>query len=193
VLRSGLASTPLILTIASRPVWGINCTLSGQLSGNLSDQQNQQMCAGEGLSPNFWKAHPELWHYNFPPQMPFSSVFGVNAFVEALGQPLSLYSVIKFTGVNLNLKKNAGILNFVLVPCEIQEELKQQFQIAVIQLGFQSVAALQNAATAVKYNLNVKEVIDTFNLNYASCNAAKVEMAANSLDFLNNQGSSFSG
>lgn len=36
-LVKGLASTPIIFTIASRPAWANRCTVSGHLSGNLSN------------------------------------------------------------------------------------------------------------------------------------------------------------
>ena len=35
--KSALVSAPIIMTIASGPVWARNCTMSGRLSGNLSD------------------------------------------------------------------------------------------------------------------------------------------------------------
>jgi hypothetical protein len=65
VLAGGLASAPMILTLASRPafaggggwVGGKNCGPSTLLSGNLSNNNEPQGCEGE--TPSYWKTHAD--------------------------------------------------------------------------------------------------------------------------------------
>jgi len=57
------AATPIIMTLASQPVWGIGpCSISGFMSGNLSEPQRIYDCTGGfGCTPGFWKNHPGVW------------------------------------------------------------------------------------------------------------------------------------
>ncbi len=57
-------------------------------------------------------------------------------------------------------------------------------------LGMHAVAALQNAASTLRYDLTVSEVQDSVRRSCNSYNADSVEMTKNSLDRLNNQGGS---
>lgn len=56
--KAGLLASPVLMTVASRPVFGVGC-LSNMLSGNLSDP-NRGEC-NLGLSPGYWKNHPSAW------------------------------------------------------------------------------------------------------------------------------------
>src|SRR4030042_3398763 len=54
--KGGLVAPVVIGTLLSRPVLGAapyNCTISGQLSGNVSTHQ-QGVCSSLGLSPQRW-------------------------------------------------------------------------------------------------------------------------------------------
>lgn len=58
--KSGLAMSGVILTLASRPVMACTCkSPSGFLSGNVSAPNTTLKCYG--LSPGYWKNHPEAW------------------------------------------------------------------------------------------------------------------------------------
>jgi len=158
----GAAGTGLVaITMVGRPAWAGRCTLSGQMSGNLS-VQDEEPCWGEGLSPGFWKIHRQEWHPEFPPYMAFATAFGVNAF--------------------------PGMTLFDVISLEEDPKLGQPENI-LRALGFQSVAALQNAATPVRYDLTVSEVQATFRYAYLSGSKRQMEAAKDSLDELNNQGS----
>lgn len=51
--RAGVVAAPVIMTLASRPALGYyNCSLSGVLSGNLSNPNQNYVCAGK--TPGFW-------------------------------------------------------------------------------------------------------------------------------------------
>lgn len=60
--KAGIASVPVILTLSSRPVWASQCTISGMLSGNLSNPDAEESC--EGCPSHVWKKRPKDW----PPQ-----------------------------------------------------------------------------------------------------------------------------
>jgi len=54
-LVGAAVSTPVILSIVSRPALGGACTVSGFLSGNLSNPHAQEICGGR--SPGYWINH----------------------------------------------------------------------------------------------------------------------------------------
>ncbi len=168
LLKGLVATTPVILSVTSRPVLAARtCSESGQLSGNLSDAVT---CQSEGCSPGYWKNHTNRWHRNYPTDATFNSVFGVTAFsssatldqvIDQQADPTS-DAIASFGNCS-----NAGNL------------LKQ--------LGFHAVAALQNAATNVKYDLDVLAVRASVQAAIGSGNCAEVESLKNTLDYYNNQ------
>ena len=167
VLKTAVKAAPIILTVSSRPVWARNCTLSGQLSGNLSDQSGE--CAGEGCTPGYWKNHPQSWHPEIPESLIFDTVFGTNVFPGlTLGQVIGLCGSTKISKANIN------------IICSKCENL-------MIRLGFHAVAALQNAATDVKYDLAVEDVLLEVKAAYLSASKFQIEAMKNRLDGLNNQ------
>lgn len=70
------AVAPFVLTLGSRSVWGgANCSLSGTMSGNLSNHQHDAT-PGYGCSPGFWKNHPAAW-----PEQLRSPLIGATCFL----------------------------------------------------------------------------------------------------------------
>ncbi len=64
--RRRLAAGGLVVlsSLLAKPVLGAapyRCTISGQLSGNTSSHGNEPPCTALGLSPGYWKNHPEAW------------------------------------------------------------------------------------------------------------------------------------
>lgn len=59
ILKGAAVATPLMMTVASRPVLGAQCTPSAWVSGNLSNPNNNRECGGR--SPGFWRTHPDRW------------------------------------------------------------------------------------------------------------------------------------
>ena len=61
--KIGLVSAPVIMTLSSRSAFGAgyNCTISGLLSGNLSNATAPGSCLG--LTPGYWKNHVQ-WPSN---------------------------------------------------------------------------------------------------------------------------------
>ncbi|HKJ71543.1 MAG TPA: hypothetical protein VKA55_07300 [Gammaproteobacteria bacterium] len=171
-LQGLVSAAPGILTIAGRPAWANRCTFSGNLSGNLS-APDDEACAGEGCSPGFWVTHSDLWHPEFSPDLLFSDVFGVDAFPG-----LSLFAVISRTDFGLG-----GFAS----RCGMQGHGEHNAKNLLLSLGFQAVAALQNAANAVRYELTVADVQRSFLLAYQSCSLERMEETKDALDRLNNR------
>ena len=162
--------SPLLLSLASRPVWARNCSESGVLSGNLSEA-NDPACGGEGCSPGYWKNHTSRWHHNYPPHASFNAVFGVDAFPNS-----TLLDVIR-------AQNKKGVPVNVPYGCESVDGCENMIN----ALGRHASAALQNAATPISFDLNVPEVIASFQMAYGSGNLQQMEVTKDSLDTLNNQ------
>ena len=164
-IKRAIIAAPFILTVASQPVWAGNCTMSGQMSGNLSDAN--PLCGGQGCSPGYWKKHTDMWHDAFQPNDLFDVVFGVNPFYP---DTLTLHQVIK----------QYKSPEYPVKPL-------------VLVLGFHAVAALQNSANAVSYDLTVDQVITEVNAAYTNYLSSgnpvlDLEPLKDDLDDWNNQG-----
>jgi hypothetical protein len=172
-IKRAIVAAPFILTVTSQPVWAKNCSLSGQLSGNISPADGP--CGGEGCSPGYWKNHIDMWHNQFPPDKPFYEVFGVDAFPGS-----TLHQVIAMFHKDCpNVTMQAAANCTYPLPGNYYNMLRK--------LGFHSVAALQNAATAVSFDLTVDEVITIFVNAYNDCIITDMEKVKDDLDWLNNQ------
>ena len=130
-IKRAIVAAPFILTVASRPVWAANCTMSGQLSGNLSDAG--EPCGGEGCSAAYWEANTDKWHYEFQPGCVFDSVFGTDVFGTD-----SLEDVISKNGENgvkmLGREAVAALLNsstrvsFEYMVCDLIYDVRIEFK-----------------------------------------------------------------
>lgn len=164
-------ATPIILTIASRPVWARNCSLSGQLSGNLSDQ-DKLPCSGEGCSIDFWGdiSHTNLFHPKYPSTMLFIEAFGRDAFPGK-----TLLDVVQ--------KRIANNEVSLLSGCLPTSDCRN----ALIELGAQAVAALENSATPVRYDLELDTVLLSFQKSYDQGTVAALQDTSNAFSNFNSQ------
>jgi hypothetical protein len=185
LVKGALGSAPLIMTVASRPAWALNCTHSGQMSGNMSGIAQGDTCGGEGCPPDFWKTHIEEWaDGGFGPDASFNYCFGPT-----------------FTGADpslLQVINDDCTLQFApSINCSCVDDLDsptttENYQTAVLQLACHAVAALQNAAGPISFDLTVSQVIEAFQNAYQGgmyCDKDSVSMAISSLITLNTQGS----
>lgn len=53
-------SAPILMTLISRPAWGLACSPSSLASGNVSGH-NDGECDGQGCTPGFWKNNLMAW------------------------------------------------------------------------------------------------------------------------------------
>lgn len=181
LLKGTIVSAPILMTVASRPVWGLNCGVSGQLSGNLSHPEGD--CGGEGCNSNFWVQNTHHWHMWYPSDMKFYDAFNEDAFPG-----LSLLQVISLQDSSqrrhmFDIASPYPGCN----PIKSNGDPDGQYYEALRQLAFQSVAALQNSATGLSYDLTVADVIASFSDAYRSCDISRMEAVVDRLDFLNNQ------
>lgn len=159
-----------VFTLASRPVWANQCTISGMASGNLSAPK--VTCAG--CTPGYWKEdqHLDAWlPTGFRPvdaidalqkADTFNAVFGVTQYVRPNGTPYTLLEVMRELNGNGNGKADPISTN----------------------LGFHAVAALLNAAHPdVNYGYTSGEIINLFRDNMHNGAALK-----DSFDMLNSRG-----
>lgn len=68
VAKLGLLSAPIMSTLSGKPAMALyaknNCTVSGNISGNMSDNAHSvDPCENYlgGKTPGYWKQHPEKW------------------------------------------------------------------------------------------------------------------------------------
>ncbi|MCK5649480.1 MAG: hypothetical protein KAI22_11440 [Gammaproteobacteria bacterium] len=186
ILKGSLAVPPVVMSIMGKPAFGGHpqCGLSGQLSGNLSDAD--VVCGGEGCTPGYYKNHRAdlgAWHQDLQPDLLYSNVFGIDPFPgKTLGQVIG-YCGEEQVGVD---DCNQSLLG-ACTPTSACENL-------FVQLGFHSVAALQNAALAnVSYDLTVVEVVQQTYNAYYSGDKNTIDTFKTDLDDFNNQGCPMDG
>ncbi|ARU56197.1 MAG: hypothetical protein MI864_13620 [Pseudomonadales bacterium] len=143
-LVKGLAASSVVVSVASRPVWGQGpCSISGLLSGNLSRPLESYSCTagGEGQTPGFWMNHPECWPTGYYP--------GYTN--DPRGIPGTIFSSEFGTGSSFGIT-----FMDVLDP--------QACENGAGSLEFHLIAALLNAAhPSVNYGKSIQEIKDAFN------------------------------
>ncbi|HSJ80310.1 MAG TPA: hypothetical protein VK910_03770 [Thiobacillus sp.] len=179
-----------VFTLASRPVWANQCTISGMASGNLS--KPQETC--DGCTPGYWRVCQHLGSWSgFQTTDTFNSVFGVTQYVDYKGTPFTLLDVMYLNG---------GTVSFLGGPGQGQGKGQDKDKDKVQgndngsnqeahpdgapasctsgdafgdlggdpispNLGYHAVAALLNAAhSSVNYGYTPGEIIDLFKSNY---------------------------
>ena len=133
---------------------------SSNLSHGCSVGGNSTDCQGEGLSAQFWTNNQDLWHPDYPSNLRFHSVFG------GLPSGLDIFPGADLGSVvNGSAGLNCEVLN-VLHPGSVdfckQEGSASGLEEAIRNLAEESIASLQNAATAVPFEYTVGQVIDKF-------------------------------
>ncbi len=153
-----------IFTLASRPVWANQCSISGMASGNLSGPAVK--C--EGCTPGYWMQcqHLDSWAATgFSPDDVFNTIFGVTQYVDP--QTNRPYTLLEVMGLNGNgnctpdrtrpdcrLKPNGNAIG--KIGCDPISP----------NLGFHAVAALLNAGHPyVNYGYTTGELITLFQNN----------------------------
>lgn len=168
--KSALLSAPVIMTIASGPVWARNCTMSGRLSGNLSDTGPE--CPPAACSPGYWMQdqHLSSWseNSNYRPGSFFNIVFGVTAFPSTV-------TLLQAIRKEVSPANPTG-------SCHQKDQLKD----ALSQLAFHAVAALQNSLTlnTLYYPHTTATVIQKFQQGFSAYNNCNKGGIINAKDYL---------
>lgn len=176
-----------VFTLASRPVWANQCSISGMASGNLS--KPQETC--EGCTPGYWRVcqHLDSWS-GFQTTDTFNSVFGVTQYVDCKGTPYTLLDVMYLTGGSYvcgpDKSNDDAHPGGAPANCATGTAFGNLGGDPISEnLGFHAVAALLNAAHgSVNYGYSPGEIIDLFKNNYMT----NPEALKNSLEMLNERG-----
>lgn len=176
--KCGLAAPIVIGTLLSRPVLGAaphNCTISGQLSGNVSTHY-QGVCSTLGLAPSYYAGlPPSSWpnatldfldNQNRPLLFRLTpksqAVKFADAFRRKLTQGMNItyedatvWDVLK--GVPVNNNNGNPINNAVL------EVKPGMVATNGLELGKEAIAAYMNAFDQTKYPLTQGQVVEMFN------------------------------
>ncbi len=154
ILKGAAVATPLMMTVASRPVLGAQCTPSAWVSGNLSDHDHDRLSCG-GRSPGYWKANPHRWAgtgFN-PGTCEETSRFGTCYEYNSDGTPFHRFNRLDRRGVFPGHYYRNKTLMQVLWLRGHQDPY---------QLGAHIVAALLNAASFPDYGMTVRQVIHMY-------------------------------
>ena len=184
---AALGGGAIILTLAGKPVWANQCTVSGMMSGNLSAPKGTPC---QGCTPGYWGAcqHLDSW-VGFKPTDSFNSVFGVTEYVDCSGIPYTLLDVLNLNGNGIKScpgNQAAGSSNQF---CQKKPNGSYPGNLGSdpvsTNLGFQAVAALLSAANpGVNYGYTAGDIISMFKNNYLT-SGAKLK---DTFDMLNNRG-----
>lgn len=129
--KSALLSAPVIMTIASGPVWARNCTMSGRLSGNLSD--SGPVCPPAACSPGYWKQDQHLGSWSNTLPYTSGSYFNEAFVVTAFPATATLLQVIR------------GEVLPVYPASAACDAIKDKARDKLALLAFHAVAGLQNS------------------------------------------------
>lgn len=181
-----------VFTLASRPVWANQCSISGMASGNLSAPK----VTCEGCTPGYWREcqHFPSWAATgFGLTDTFNRIFGVSQYVDCKGIPYTLLDVMYLNGgpylcSHNNPKKNNQDANpnGPAGTCTTGTAFESLGGDPVSpNLGFHAVAALLNSAHPnVNFGYTSGELIELFQANYHT----NPEKLKDSLEMLNERG-----
>lgn len=161
-----------IFTLASRPVWANQCSISGMASGNLS-APTQVTC--HGCTPGYWKEcqHFDSWAATgYSPTQSFNQVFGTTRYKDCNGTDYTLLDVLCLNGGryscgngnNRNKPANPGGAPASCTNGAAFHDLGGDP--IYPNLGFHAVAALLNAAHPdVNYGYDPEDLKTLFREN----------------------------
>lgn len=184
--RAVLVGTPVILTLASRPsLAAINnqCTVSGQLSGNMSAAGGGGPCENpdyKGLTPGYWGQHPLDWKNCFYGGLELKPGSCANGVMVGIHCDQNAYN-------NDGTKFHPTFFGAMFGTQTMMQVVQAQGNSDTYQLGAHTVAALLNACYFGKsgYGYSPAEVIALFQSYAYSANAVELKLA---FEYLNSKG-----
>ncbi|MBU1264967.1 MAG: hypothetical protein ACYC0G_04565 [Thiobacillus sp.] len=181
-----------VFTLASRPVWANQCTVSGMASGNLSSP-DQVTCAG--CTPGYWRECQHLFAWaaaGYSPTHTFNDVFSTDKYKDCAGIDYTLLDVMYLNGgswtcTHQNPDKNNKPANPDGAPgCATGTAFGDLGGDPIAtNLGFHAVAALLNAGhPGVNYGYEPGDIITMFQ---NAVNSGQGAALKDTLDMLNNR------
>lgn len=174
-LIRGAAAAPVIMTLASRPVWGSQgrCSLSGDIfSANVSNIDHE-CTAGQGCTPGYWRNNYRGWDCT----------------------PFSPGHCMEWRGNNcrmLDATQGAGATTFHDVfgyspRCGGAVTLMEVLQTCPGSLDWHAVGAALNASCSmIYYGATLAEVVDAYHM--ARTGQTDEELLKDVFDNMNNRG-----
>lgn len=170
LLIGALGVAPTIATLAGRPVWAKQCTVSGMLSG---PQSGEMAIRCGGCTPGFWKTNPTAWppsvHAGTPVAGEISLVTGECVPTNSGTGTCKVYGDdgTKFDAIfGVGSAAGVGLVNDQGQPLTLMQVLWLEHSTTHVNgaLGAQAVAAVFNAARfPEQYGYTVLEIIEIFN------------------------------
>lgn len=161
--RAGLIATPVIYTLSTKSALARNaCTVSGQLSGNMSQNPNTDPCdqtGYQGLTPGYWGTHPKDWsNYGF----------ACGSCTDGTSGPHCTYNSYKTDGTKFHNHDFRGFTGSIYGTYSMMEVIQFGGTDDHYQLGAHTCAALLNAHKFGKtgYGLSVDEVYTMWSTYY---------------------------
>jgi len=197
--KAGIASVPVILTLASRPALGggyggggyvgkgygggkYHCTVSGMLSGNLS-KPDDYTC--EGCTPGYWGTHPKKWydcgHKPGACKIGWSGNHCQGHEYHDYDYDASGYYPDPSNPASKFHDHFAGTYFGDMTMMQVIQEGGKPGVGDQYQLGAHTCAALLNTSSGMNYGYTPQQVIDLYNDHYAS----EPEALKNTFEMLN--------
>ena len=159
--KGGLVAPVVIGTLLSRPVLGAapyNCTISGQISGNVSAHGPDQSCI-LGDAPSTWAAL-STWPSPYTPGTQFNATTSYGAFANAYRRKTEAGTTY-LVNTSATGTQPATLKDVLTLPASSSNPPPNP------ELGKAAVASLLNAVKyAPDYPLTPGQVIEMFNATY---------------------------
>ena len=153
--KTGLLVAPAIYTLASKPAFGNHCSISGHLSGNLS-QPNDHVCGG--CTPGYWGQHPRMWPTTYEPGSCTDGMAGNHCKFNSYNNDGTMFHHASY-GFGGSLYQGESMMRVIHMAGNEDS----------YQLGAHAVAALLNSIRLGEelYGMTPQLVIQLFNDNYS--------------------------
>jgi hypothetical protein len=175
-LIQGAAATPLIMTLASRPVWGSQgrCSLSGDIfSANVSNIDHE-CTSGQGCSPRFWRDNYLAWACTGMSPGDCESVHPQHGYCQTLDATVGTPFSAVFNG-------------YTPQSCNSSHTLMEVLQHCPGSLEWHAVGAALNAACdAVYFGATRDEVVRAYDM--ARRGETSTELLREVFENMNNRG-----
>ncbi|OOG21790.1 hypothetical protein B1C78_16040 [Thioalkalivibrio denitrificans] len=175
-LIRGAMATPLVVTLASRPVWGSQgaCSLSGDIfSANVSDIDHE-CTAGQGCTPGYWRNNYKGWA---------CTGFSPGTCMELNPSGNKCQKLDATTGTTFEYV-------FGYAPmCGSVTTLMEVLQECPGTLDWHAVGAALNArCTSIYYGASLAEVVQAYQMARDNPIQTDPELLKNVFDNMNNRG-----
>ena len=208
-IKGAISTTPVILSLANRPAWGVNCTLSGMLSATHASHHDQNApceTTGLGCTPGFWKSNPSAWKVFGGAYSPgnvlscpaVSDYYNhhSNSSSSYYDKQTKCYLLDLGGGIKVSVKDGAQDWDNTGTKFSdffgsgyYSETCMQMLQLYEGSLEFHAIAAVLNAlAFPADYGYSASYIVDVYRQIVDEGDGAKISALHDTLDYLNNRG-----